>query len=125
MQRLLQRYFAAGMSGGIAYVLDEQGQFVDFRCNKASVDLEPVFDPADIDTLKNMIYRHFDATQSPRARWILEHWTTMLPKFVKVFPHDFRKALARKNQATQAQQAQQAGFIPPASTSSTTQVKHG
>ena len=57
-----------------------------YRCNKASVDLEHVFDPEDQLVLKNLIYRHFDATRSPRARWVLENWTGMLPKFVKVYP---------------------------------------
>ncbi len=62
------RNFAAGMSGGIAYVLDETGEFVKYRCNKASVDLEQVFDPNDQQVLQTTIYRHFDATGSPRAQ---------------------------------------------------------
>ncbi len=108
------RNFAAGMSGGIAYVLDERGQFVDFRCNKASVALEPVIETEDINLLKNMIYRHHDATQSPRARHILENWNTILPKFVKVFPHEFRKALERQK----AKAAATAPILPSASVSS-------
>ena len=95
------RNFAAGMSGGFAYVLDEQGDFSGYRCNKASVDLEHVFDPEDQQTLKELIYRHFDATKSPRARRVLENWTAMLPKFVKVFPHEFKRVLA-KSAATAA-----------------------
>ena len=62
------RNFAAGMSGGIAYVMDELGEFAEFRCNKASVDLEQVFDPTDQQILHTTIYRHFDATGSPRAK---------------------------------------------------------
>src|SRR5579871_179220 len=95
------RNFAAGMSGGIAYVLDENGEFGSYRCNKASVDLERVFDPEDQQVLKTLIYRHFEETQSPRARWILENWTSMLPKFVKVYPHEFKRVLglARKETA--------------------------
>ena len=89
------RNFAAGMSGGIAYVLDENGEFAKYRCNKASVDLEPVFDPADQDILHTTIYRHFDATGSPRAKRILENWKAMLPKFVKVFPHEFKRVLKK------------------------------
>src|SRR6202035_751681 len=54
------RNFAAGMSGGIAFVLDENGQFAQFRCNKTSVDLEQVFDPNDQQLLKDWIYRHFE-----------------------------------------------------------------
>ena len=79
------RNFAAGMSGGFAYVLDETGDFAEKRCNNAAVDLEPVTDDADL-ILRNLIARHVEFTGSPRAKWILENWSTMLPKFVKVFP---------------------------------------
>jgi glutamate synthase (NADPH/NADH) large chain len=90
------RNFAAGMSGGIAYVLDELGQFAGFRCNKASVDLEPVAEPQDQQLLRNQIVRHLEATGSPRARRILENWDVTLPKFVKVFPHEFRRAMKKQ-----------------------------
>src|SRR5947208_14010542 len=89
------RNFAAGMSGGIAYVLDHAGQFAAFRCNKASVDLEQVFDPEDQQLLKDWIFRHYEATGSPRAKDILENWTTMLPKFVKVYPHEYKRAMKK------------------------------
>jgi glutamate synthase (NADPH) large chain len=92
------RNFAAGMSGGIAYVLDESGEFVQYRCNKASVDLEQVFDPHDQQMLQTLIYRHFDLTGSPRAKRILENWNSMLPKFVKVFPHEFKRVLRKSVQ---------------------------
>ena len=92
------RNFAAGMSGGIAYVLDESGEFVQYRCNKASVDLEQVFDPHDQEMLQTLIYRHFDLTGSPRAKRILESWNSMLPKFVKVFPHEFKRVLRKSVQ---------------------------
>jgi glutamate synthase domain-containing protein 3 len=86
------RNFAAGMSGGIAYVLDEKGDFAARRCNTAGVDLEPV--PAeDIDLLYGMISSHADATGSPRGKWVLENWENMLPKFVKVYPHEFKRVL--------------------------------
>ncbi|MDP9170699.1 MAG: hypothetical protein M3N54_08790, partial [Acidobacteriota bacterium] len=94
------RNFAAGMSGGIAYVLDELGQFSAFRCNKASVDLEPVTEAEDERILKDRITRHLKVTGSPRAKAILDDWEAMLPKFVKVFPHEFRKAM--KKQMAQA-----------------------
>src|SRR5580692_4959115 len=71
------RNFAAGMSGGFAYVLDEAGDFAEYRCNKASVDLEQVFDPHDQHVLQTTIHRHFDATGSPRARKVLENWNAM------------------------------------------------
>jgi glutamate synthase (NADPH) large chain len=89
------RNFAAGMSGGFAYVLDETGQFVDYKCNKTSVDLEQVFDPHDQEMLQTMIYRHFDATGSPLAKRILENWNALLPKFVKVFPHEFKRVMKK------------------------------
>jgi glutamate synthase domain-containing protein 3 len=86
------RNFAAGMSGGIAYVLDEQGDFAEKRCNTAGVDLEPV--PAeDIDPLYAIIHSHVEATASPRGKWVLENWEGMLPKFVKVFPHEYKRVL--------------------------------
>jgi glutamate synthase (NADPH/NADH) large chain len=90
------RNFAAGMSGGIAFVLDENGEFAEYRCNKASVDLEQVFDPNDQQLLKDWIYRHFEETGSPRARRVLENWEAMLPKFVKVYPQEYKKAMRKK-----------------------------
>jgi glutamate synthase (NADPH) large chain len=89
------RNFAAGMSGGIAYVLDENGEFRDYRCNRASVALEAVFDTEDLQNLKSLIHRHLALTGSPRARTILDNWTGMVPHFVKVFPHEFRKVLKK------------------------------
>jgi glutamate synthase (NADPH/NADH) large chain len=90
--------FAAGMSGGIAYVLDDAGEFVRVRCNKASVDLEPVTDPQDIETLRYWIARHAESTGSTRANWILDNWGDLLPKFVKVFPHEYKRVLGIKRQ---------------------------
>ena len=87
------RNFAAGMSGGVAYVLDESGGFQTKRCNKTGVDLEPVIDESDQHLLYRWISRHADLTGSPRARWILDNWTEMLPKFVKVFPHEYKRVL--------------------------------
>ncbi|MBM3736075.1 MAG: glutamate synthase large subunit [Acidobacteria bacterium] len=87
------RNFGAGMSGGIAYVLDETGDFVRTQCNKAGVDLEPVMDEADIRLLERLITNHMGYTGSPRAQWILENWTRMLAKFVKVFPHEYKRVL--------------------------------
>jgi glutamate synthase domain-containing protein 3 len=89
------RNFAAGMSGGFAYVLDEIGDFAVKRCNTASVDLEPVAaDAADAETLFTLVLRHAEATRSPRAKWILENWDRKLTEFVKVFPREYRRALA-------------------------------
>ncbi len=87
------RNFSAGMSGGIAYVYDEDGDFEDERCNTAGVDLEPVMEPRDVDMLRALIQRHQEATGSPRAKWILEHWTDALSCFIKVFPHEYKRVL--------------------------------
>jgi glutamate synthase domain-containing protein 3 len=87
------RNFGAGMSGGIAYVLDEDGSFSDTRCNKTGVDLEPVEERADLELLKTLIRKHVEYTGSPQGKWILENWAAMLPKFVKVFPHEFKRVL--------------------------------
>ena len=87
------RNFAAGMSGGgIAYVLNEDGQFKS-RCNMAMVDLEPVVEKDDELILKDLIQKHFDFTGSAVAKQILDSWGTTLPQFVKVFPKEYRRAL--------------------------------
>jgi glutamate synthase domain-containing protein 2/glutamate synthase domain-containing protein 1/glutamate synthase domain-containing protein 3 len=100
------RNFAAGMSGGIAFVLDEAGDFADSLCNRASVDLERVFDPDDQYVLRGAIARHLEATESPRAQRILSNWAQMLPRFYKVYPHEYKRALlaARERQAVLDQQ---------------------
>jgi glutamate synthase (NADPH) large chain len=87
------RNFAAGMSGGIAYVFDEKFDFTEKRCNLASVDLEPVIEPQDVRIVHALIARHHELTGSCRAQSILDHWTEMLPRFIKVFPHEFKRVL--------------------------------
>ena len=112
------RNFAAGMSGGIAYVLDEEGDFTQ-RCNMAMVELEPIPEEEtaaaadgnlelerhgkvkidhvsghDDEMLKGLVQRHLLYTGSERARRVLENWTAYLPKFVKVMPLEYRRALA-------------------------------
>jgi glutamate synthase (NADPH/NADH) large chain len=87
------RNFAAGMTGGIAYVLDETGEFATVRCNQASVDLEPLALEEDIGTVQSLVFRHLQATNSPRAKWVLDNWDALLPKFLKVFPHELKRVL--------------------------------
>jgi glutamate synthase domain-containing protein 3 len=87
------RNFAAGMSGGIAYVLDEKGDFASRRCNLAGVDLEPVLDPEDATLLRNLITRHATATSSRKAQEVLSNFADLLPRFVKVFPHEYKRVL--------------------------------
>jgi len=99
------RNFAAGMSGGIAYVLDADGLF-DKRCNLSMVALEKVLPAeqqpddgtrhkhsADEVLLKELIQKHLDATGSAVARDILDNWSTYRERFVKVFPNEYRRAL--------------------------------
>jgi glutamate synthase (NADPH/NADH) large chain len=122
------RNFAAGMSGGIAYVLDEDGTFEE-KCNLAMIDLEPVaaedavlsdqpfasdlashglvdvmadMTSQDAERLHRLITRHAHYTNSSRAKTILADWKTWLPKFRKVMPVEYRRALAdmAKHQAT-------------------------
>jgi glutamate synthase (ferredoxin) len=86
------RNFAAGMSGGIAYVLDVIGDFPQ-RCNAAMVNLEKLEDPEEIQEVRAMIQRHAEYTGSERARNILKLWDEMSPKFVKVMPRDYKRVL--------------------------------
>jgi glutamate synthase (NADPH) large chain len=118
------RNFAAGMSGGIAYVYDEAGDFTR-RCNTAMVALEKVLpaaeqeasvDPAlwhrsggraqaDETLLRKLIEDHHRWTGSLRAREILDQWAERLPRFVKVFPHEYRRALGEIHARAQAEAA--------------------
>jgi glutamate synthase (ferredoxin) len=86
------RNFAAGMSGGVAYVLDEAGDF-GVRCNKQMVALEKLEDAKETEEVRQMIQRHADFTKSQRAFKILALWDQMAPKFVKVMPKDYKRML--------------------------------
>jgi glutamate synthase (NADPH) large chain len=114
------RNFAAGMSGGVAYVLDEEGDFAE-RCNMAMVELEPVPEEDEIleklhhhggdlahmgrvdvsgdmtrhdeERLAHLISNHYRYTGSERARAILDNWADYRPKFRKVMPVEYRRAL--------------------------------
>ncbi|MGB1108463.1 MAG: glutamate synthase large subunit [Parvibaculales bacterium] len=111
------RNFAAGMSGGIAYVLDDDGSF-ESRCNMAMVDLEPVTGNADAALdglkgdmrkddaarLKRLLENHARYTNSKRAQDILADWDAYLPKFLKVMPTEFRRALNELADADTADQ---------------------
>ena len=95
------RNFAAGMSGGVAYVLDVVGDFSK-RCNRAMVGLEKLTDPEEIQEMRAMIQRHADYTNSERARNILKLWEEMVPKFVKVMPKDYKRVLEATKRVTAA-----------------------
>ena len=114
------RNFAAGMSGGVAYVFDEDGLFAQ-RCNTAQVALEPVLSTADHEAtlpraiwhrdqtdealLKKLIEDHHKWTGSLRAREILDAWAVSRAKFVKVFPNEYKRALGEINAAKEADDA--------------------
>jgi len=122
------RNFAAGMSGGIAYVFDEHGDFAT-KCNMAMVTLQPVLSSleqqaddtalyhsvlrggvgeSDEAILRNLIERHFKHTGSTRARNLLDDWARSRAKFVKVFPIEYQRALADLQQAAQSNLTQKA-----------------
>ena len=89
------RNFAAGMSGGMAYVLDGTWEFRNLRCNQEMVDLEDVTDPQDIKELREMVEKHYAYTDSSVAEWVIENWDEALRQFVKVMPIEYRNALLR------------------------------
>jgi glutamate synthase (ferredoxin) len=91
------RNFAAGMSGGIAYVLDEEGDFPD-RCNQELVHLFDLEDIREQEIVRTMIQRHVNYTGSRRAWKILELWSDAVQRFVKVYPNDYRRVLEAREQ---------------------------
>jgi glutamate synthase (ferredoxin) len=87
------RNFAAGMSGGIAYVLDESGDFAS-RVNMQMVSLERLADETEIGEVRRLVERHLEHTSSNRARRVLDDWAALVPKFVKIIPRDYQRMLA-------------------------------
>jgi len=100
------RNFAAGMSGGVAYVYDERGDFTEKRCNLDSVDLEPLLEESDVQIVRDLLMCHLELTASHRAKWILGNWQETQSRFIKVFPHEFKRVLG----VNRSQQA----YIPSA-----------
>ena len=94
------RNFAAGMSGGVAYILDEAGDFAT-RCNGEMVGLETLEEPEEIRDLREMIQKHADYTGSEKAAKVLAQWEEMIPKFVKVMPRDYKRVLQHIQKALQ------------------------
>jgi glutamate synthase domain-containing protein 3 len=89
--------FGAGMSGGVAYVYDEHEWF-GMKCNLDMVDLESVWEDEDKDLLHALITKHFEYTQSVRAKDILDNWDSRLPLFVKVMAMEYKQSLERIRQ---------------------------
>ena len=92
------RNFAAGMSGGMAFVLDRERRFRD-RCNREMVELESLVDESDIWLVYGLVERHLQATRSPLARRVLDHWPHLVPQFVKVMPTEYRRVLQARRAA--------------------------
>ena len=92
------RNFAAGMSGGIAYVLDEAGDFAE-RCNQEMVDLVAVEEAEDVEELRLLVEKHHHFTGSTNAKRVLDAWDALLPKFVKVYPEDYRRVIEEHKRA--------------------------
>ena len=97
------RNFAAGMSGGVAYVLDADGTF-ESRCNMGIVGFDPI-EEADAIELHELIEEHHLRTHSTVASRILSSWAEYLPQFVKVMPHDYKRALTELAEAERAMRA--------------------
>jgi glutamate synthase (NADPH/NADH) large chain len=108
------RNFAAGMSGGIAYVYDEDGTF-ERRCNLSMVDLEPVIEPEAVQELQEMIQHHVTYTESTVGQRILADWDESLSRFVRVMPKEYRRYLLEK--AVQAAEQEESLEL--------TEVSHG
>lgn len=89
--------FAAGMSGGIAYVWDPNSE-LEHKCNLDLVELESLSDPADISELKSLIERHEEYTRSTVASRLLATWSSSKKHFVKVMPTDYKRILERESE---------------------------
>ena len=119
------RNFAAGMSGGRAFVFDEQGDFSTRRCNKSSVDLEPLDSDADVAEVRGLLERHRELTGSPRAAWILEHWAEAQVKFIKVFPHEYKRVLGIARPEAASGAAKDSPTTSSPLVAATAEVQHG
>jgi glutamate synthase (ferredoxin) len=84
--------FAAGMSGGVAYVYDEDGSFPK-NCNQEMVKLYPLEDAEDVAEVKELLQKFYQHTGSERPQRILNDWEAYRPRFVKVYPHDYRRVI--------------------------------
>ena len=96
--RTAGRNFAAGMRGGIAYVLDEKGNF-DFFCNMEMVELSLIEDKSDNRELRQLISNHYNYTESPLAKKILDNWEVYVNQFIKVVPIEYKKVLQEEKMA--------------------------
>jgi glutamate synthase domain-containing protein 3 len=119
------RNFAAGMSGGIAYVFDEHMDFTEKRCNLDSVDLEPLLDSQDVEIVRDLVTRHRELTGSRRAQWILDNWHELVSRFIKVFPHEFKRVLGIGRRPQPYIPSEPVAVLVPAEQARNEQVQHG
>jgi glutamate synthase (NADPH/NADH) large chain len=119
------RNFAAGMSGGMAYVLDESGDFGEKRCNQQSVDLEPLVDSEDLQAVRNLVARHLELTGSRRAQWILDNWPEAAARFVKVFPREYKRALGMARTPSAYTPGEPVALLTEVQTPEPERVPHG
>ncbi|MGZ0162359.1 MAG: glutamate synthase-related protein [Planctomycetales bacterium] len=103
------RNFAAGMSGGVAYVYSEDKEVFRLNCNLGLVDLDPVEADEDIAELKELVEKHGNYTGSTVAANILDNWDESLPKFIRVVPRDYKRAMAELAAEQAAEQTATAG----------------
>jgi glutamate synthase (ferredoxin) len=108
------RNFAAGMSGGVAYVLDDERRSFATRCNKEMVTLEKLEDAEETRLVHGMISRHAQYTGSKRAEEVLAAWSQLVPSFVRVMPNDYRRVLEAQKKmrdtGMSAEEAEMAAF---------------
>jgi glutamate synthase domain-containing protein 2/glutamate synthase domain-containing protein 3 len=119
------RNFAAGMSGGIAYVFDERGDFTEKRCNLDSVDLEPLLEAHDVQLVRDLVTRHLELTSSRRAKWVLDNWNDLASRFIKVFPHEFKRVLGVRRSEHAYIPSQSDAILAHAELGQSKQVQHG
>ncbi|MFN8091109.1 MAG: glutamate synthase large subunit [Vicinamibacteria bacterium] len=107
------RNFAAGMTGGIAYVLDDDRDFAK-RCNKEMVSLRILEEPEEVELVKDLVFRHARLTGSPRAQKVLVDWDVVVPRFVSVVPNDYKRVLDAQRKMREAglspEEAEMAAF---------------
>jgi glutamate synthase domain-containing protein 2/glutamate synthase domain-containing protein 1/glutamate synthase domain-containing protein 3 len=99
------RNFGAGMSGGVAYVFDQQQHFRNVRCNRAGVDLELLFEREDLGLLESLIRKHVEFTGSPLGKRMLANWSETVQHFVKVMPHEYKRILEKRKAAGKSDSA--------------------
>ena len=104
------RNFAAGMSGGIAYVLDVDGKF-EQRCNQQMVDLEPLIDNEDADFVRVAIMKHVTFTSSRYAERLLADWPGTRRRLVKIMPRDYKRALAEQAKRRASEQERELATV--------------